>query len=450
MIYGLEKLIDWIALRNLQMRVENWIISDFLVAATLAQLAALAATFGIAYLASRPLQNRLTDLMARFRWRQKTLQMLTTAGRSIVMPVIAFLLLSAAIAVADALGWPHLLLETSVNLIGVWIVIRLTSGLIQHETLARMITIAAFAVAALNLFGLLPLVIQFLDGLGLHFSGTYISALSILKGVLTVTVLVWIATTTSDLLEQRVQRARGLTPSFKVLTGKLLRLSLMTIAIVFALGSVGIDLTAFAVFTGAVGVGVGFGLQKLVSNLVSGVILLLDRSIKPGDVIEVGDTYGWVSALNARYASVTTRDGKEWLIPNEDLITQRVTNWSYSSDQLRLQVPFGIAYASDVRKAIGLAVESAKQVSRVLRDPAPVCRLMGFGDSAVNLELRVWIRDPHNGVVNVKSEILLNIWDHFQEAGVQFPFPQRDLHIRSDSQLSVSVERTRQPTGEAA
>lgn len=450
MMYGLDKLIDWIALRNLQMRMENWVVSDFFVAATLAQLAALAASFGIAYLASRPLQNRLTDLVARFRWRQKTLQMLAAAGRSIVLPVIAFLLLWTAITVADGLGWPHLLLDTSVNLIGVWIVIRLTSGLIQHETLARVITIAAFAIAALNLFGLLPLAIQFLDGLGFHFSGTYISALSILKGALTITVLVWVATTASDLLEQRVQRARGLTPSFKVLTGKLLRLSLMTVAIVFALGSVGIDLTAFAVFTGAVGVGVGFGLQKLVSNLVSGVILLLDRSIKPGDVIEVGDTFGWVSALNARYASVTTRDGKEWLIPNEDLITHQVTNWSYSSDLLRLQIPFGIAYASDVRKAIGLAVESARQASRVLTDPAPVCRLMSFGDNSVNLELRVWIRDPHNGVANVKSEILLNIWDRFHDAGIQFPFPQRDLHIRSDSQLSVAVERPRRPAGEAA
>ncbi len=450
MMYGLDKLIDWIALRNLQMRMENWVVSDFLVAATLAQLAALAASFGIAYLASRPLQNRLTDLVARFRWRQKTLQMLAAAGRSIVLPVIAFLLLWTAITVADGLGWPHLLLDTSVNLIGVWIVIRLTSGLIQHETLARVITIAAFAIAALNLFGLLPLAIQFLDGLGFHFSGTYISALSILKGALTITVLVWVATTASDLLEQRVQRARGLTPSFKVLTGKLLRLSLMTVAIVFALGSVGIDLTAFAVFTGAVGVGVGFGLQKLVSNLVSGVILLLDRSIKPGDVIEVGDTFGWVSALNARYASVTTRDGKEWLIPNEDLITHQVTNWSYSSDLLRLQIPFGIAYASDVRKAIGLAVESARQASRVLTDPAPVCRLMSFGDNSVNLELRVWIRDPHNGVANVKSEILLNIWDRFHDAGIQFPFPQRDLHIRSDSQLSVAVERPRRSAGEAA
>jgi small-conductance mechanosensitive channel len=255
-------------------------------------------------------------------------------------------------------------------------------------------------------------------------------------------VLLWAAMAGSRILEHRMQSVRGLTPSFRVLTGKLIRIALITVAFLIALSSVGIDLTAFAVFTGAVGVGVGFGLQKLVSNLISGVILLLDRSIKPGDVIEVGETFGWVSSLNARYASVTTRDGKEWLIPNEDLITQRVTNLSFSSEQLRLLLPFGVSYDSDVRAAIALAVEAAKEVPRVLAHPAPVCRLMGFGDSSVDLELRIWINDPVNGVVNVRSEILLNMWDKFHANDIRIPFPQRDLHIQSGSQLNVTMSRS--------
>jgi Small-conductance mechanosensitive channel len=440
-VYGIEKLVSWITVRNLQMRVEHWLLTELLVWSTLIQLFVVFACFAIAYLASRPLQERLSAIVTRFRWREKTLHTFAAVARSLALPIIAFLMLWAAIGVATAVGWPHLLLNTSVNLVGAWIVIRLTSGLIQQEAIARVIAIGAFLVAALNLFNLLEPTILFLDGLGFRVGSVYVSTLSLLKGGLTVFALLWLANTGSDLLEQRIQRQRGLTPSFKVLTGKFIRLSLITLAIVFALGSVGIDLTAFAVFTGAVGVGIGFGLQKLVSNLISGVILLLDRSIKPGDVVEVGDSFGWVSALNARYASVTTRDGKEWLIPNEDLITQRVINWSYSSDRLRLPIPFGIAYESDVRRAIALAVDAANQVTRVLSDPPPVCRLMAFGDSSVNLELRVWIRDPTNGIVNVRSEILLNIWDRFHAGGVKFPFPQRDVHIKGDSDVLVRLDR---------
>ena len=283
--------------------------------------------------------------------------------------------------------------------------------------------------------------ILFLDSVGTRFGGVHLTVFEVLKAGFSWPFSFGRRWRGRGSWNTACESVQGLTPSFQVLTGKLIRISLITVAFLIALSSVGIDLTAFAVFTGAVGVGVGFGLQKLVSNLISGVILLLDRSIKPGDVIEVGETFGWVSALNARYASVTTRDGKEWLIPNEDLITQRVTNLSFSSEQLRLLLPFGISYDSDVRAAIALAVEAATEVPRVLSNPAPVCRLMGFGDSSVDMELRIWINDPVNGVVNVRSEILLGMWDKFHENGINIPFPQRDLHIRSGSELSVTMNR---------
>ena len=191
---------------------------------------------------------------------------------------------------------------------------------------------------------------------------------------------------------------------------------LLTLAVVVGLNSVGIDLTAFAVFSGAVGVGLGFGLQKVVSNLISGVILLLDRSIKPGDVIEIGGTYGWITRLNARFVSVATRDGIEHLIPNEDLITQRVINWSYSDEKIRLHVPVGIGYGCDVRQAMALCIEAAKDVQRVLETPAPICLLKGFGESSIGLELRLWIHDPRNGITNVRSDVMLGIWDRFRRA----------------------------------
>ena len=211
-----------------------------------------------------------------------------------------------------------------------------------------------------------------MDAMAVPVGNFRLSVLLVLKGAVTLAAFVWIANAT--VASGRTAGAacsRRSTPAMQVLAAKLVRMTLLTLAVVLALGSIGIDLTAFAVFSGAVGVGVGFGLQKVVSNLVSGVILLLDRSIKPGDVIEIDGTYGSVSALNARYASVLTRDGKEYLIPNEDLITQRVTNWSFSNDLIRLHVKVGISYRSDPHEAIRLALEAARDVPRVLADLRP-------------------------------------------------------------------------------
>ncbi|MCB1940274.1 MAG: mechanosensitive ion channel, partial [Rhodocyclaceae bacterium] len=196
-------------------------------------------------------------------------------------------------------------------------------------------------------------------------------------------VLLWAAVVTARLLDTRVQHMQGLTPSLRVLTGKLLRFSLIALALVIVLSSLGIDLTAFALFTGALGVGLGFGMQKSISNLISGLLLLFDRSIKPGDVIELSDPnnrtvqlFGWVTALNARYVSLTTRDGTEWLVPNDELISQRIVNWSYTHNRLRLLTPIAISFDSDVPLAMKIVVDVASATPRVLTDPAPVCRLM--------------------------------------------------------------------------
>ena len=220
---------------------------------------------------------------------------------------------------------------------------------------------------------------------------------------------------------------------------KVARAVLVMLAFVIALNVAGVDLTAFAIFSGALGVGLGFGLQKVVSNLISGIILLLDRSIKPGDVIALDETYGTINALHARYASVITRDGTEYLIPNEDLITQRVENWTHSNSDVRLKIPIGISYSSDVRRAMELCLEAAAVTKRILERPEPKCLLIGFGDSAVDLELRIWIGDPTNGVRNVRSEVLLGIWDRFHEHGIEFPFPQHDVHVRTMPQSLASV-----------
>ncbi len=230
-----------------------------------------------------------------------------------------------------------------------------------------------------------------------------ISVLTVVQGLIALGVLLWITAIAGQIIEGRIKSSPNLTPSIKVLSTKLLRILLAVVAIVFALQIVGINLTAFAVFGGAIGVGLGFGLQKIFANLVSGFILLLDKSIKPGDVIAIAGYYGRVDSLGARYVSVLTRDGIEHLIPNEELITTRVENWSHSHNLLRIRKTIGIHYKSDVRKAIALCLKRQQRRQGVLKEPAPVCHLQEFADSAVNLEMRFWIDDPMNGRANVVS-----------------------------------------------
>ena len=203
-------------------------------------------------------------------------------------------------------------------------------------------------------------------------------------------------------------------------------------AILITIGSVGIDLTALAVIGGAVGFGIGFGLQKVFSNLISGVILLMDKSIKPGDVITVENTYGWVNKLGARYVSIITRDGIEHLIPNETLITQPVSSWTHSDSNTRLRIPIGVHYSTDLELAIRLGIEAAQSQPRVLADPTPRCLVKGFGESAIDLEIRFWIKDADSGVSNIKSAVILEAWRLFQEHGIKIPYPQRDLNLKRE------------------
>ena len=221
----------------------------------------------------------------------------------------------------------------------------------------------------------------------------------------------------------------SISPSTRVGLAKVTRLVLIVLAVLIALNASGIDLTALAVFGGALGVGLGFGLQRIASNFVSGFILLFDRSIKPGDVISIDESFGWVEALHSRYVVVRDRDGVERLIPNENLITSVVTNWSYTDRNVRMKIPVQISYADDPEQAMALMLEASEQCARVLAEPAPAARLMAFGDNGINLELRVWVTDPEEGLGNVRSEINLSIWRAFKQHGITIPFPQRDVHL---------------------
>jgi small-conductance mechanosensitive channel len=356
---------------------------------------------------------------------------LADAVQVLLTPLLFLVLLWVTTGVMRHLTWPSrsYVLSIVASLMTAWIVIRLGSSFIRNPVISKTLALAAWSLAALNITGLLAPTVEVLDAVALTVGTLRISLLTVVKGMATLGILLWAALALSRVLEQRIRRVPDLTPSVQVLIGKLLKITLLTLAIVIALNSVGIDLTAFALFSGAIGVGIGFGLQKVVSNLISGVILLLDKSIKPGDTIEVGATFGWITSLGARYVSVVTRDGKEYLIPNEDLITQRVVNWSFSNKLVRLEIPFGVSYRSDPHAVRRIAREAAAKPSRVLANPKPLCHLVGFGDSSLDFVLRFWIADPQDGVMNIEGEVLLAVWDAFRENDIHIPFPHRHLII---------------------
>ena len=305
--------------------------------------------------------------------------------------------------------------------------------MLPNREFARFIASAAWGLAALNVLGLLDPILTVLDSAKLPLGEIELSVLSLITGILSFGFLIWGAFALSGLIERQLKGVEAVPPTVRALLTKVAKIVLVSLAFLISLNATGIDLTALAVFGGALGVGIGFGLQKVVGNFISGIILLIDRSIKPGDVIETGGTYGTINRLGARYTSVITRDGTEYLIPNEDMITQPVVNWSHSHSLVRRRIPVQVSYESDIHKAMDLMVAAAAEESRVLADPAPRTLMRGFGENGVDLELRMWINDPQNGVSNIASSVMLRIWDKFRQEDIEFPYPQRVVHVKHDT-----------------
>lgn len=439
-----DQLVIWLE------QAAAWVETNVLLVPILLQIVACLLAVIPALLLRRPLSHQLARLQ---NWRALLhyagFRRLLAVLPDLAFPIILVLLIWFIDAVAIQAGLRHNILRLVASLLNAWIFIRLGTAVVNDPVWARSIAIIAWGLAALNIVGWLDPTIDLLDSLALQIGQFRISVFGILKAMLSLAILLWVASFASRIFEQRIQKVHRLTPSVQVLMSKLLKLVLLSIAVLFALSTIGVDLTALAVFGGAIGVGIGFGLQRIVANLISGVILLLDRSIKPGDVIAIGDTFGWIQSLGARYTAVRTRDGTEFLIPNEDLITNQVENWSHSDVKLRLKVPVGIAYRCDPHFAIKLCNEAAAKCTRVLDNPGPNTLLRGFGDNSVDLEIRFWITDPQNGRGNIISEVLLNVWESFKENEIEIPFPQRDLHLRSsDGDIRIEMSRPDDASGD--
>ena len=403
------------------------------------QVGIILALILVSWLLRRWMGERMTAWMrgqtGRPKWQLRALVIIRNRLGLITFSVLSWVAYGVMLNLFRFPSWSYYL-QLAATIGTAWMLVSFVARLVRNPFLRKIVNWGLWIWVTLFYLGLLDEVESGLDAVALEFGDTRISVLRVLTGIVILGVLFTGARFMASTTASRVSRNEDISPSMRVLVVKVLQIVLYAGAFFIGLKAVGFDLTGLAVLSGAIGVGLGFGLQKVVSNLVSGVIILLDKSIKPGDVISLGDTFGWINALTARYVSITTRDGKEYLIPNEDLITGQVVNWSHSNSFVRLDIYFGTAYGDDPHLVRKIAIEAAANTKRVLSMKAPVCHIVGFGDSSVDYILRFWISDPTEGLTNIRGNVYLALWDAFKEHGISIPFPQREVRMLTREEIA--------------
>ncbi|MGH8176420.1 MAG: mechanosensitive ion channel family protein [Steroidobacter sp.] len=411
---------------------------------SLLQLAAIVIAGGLAYWFGRQVRNTDRGKAAPV---QRGVQARVTEALTIVSPHLAALVLIAAFGGAlHALKADSRIVDLAITLAGLLLLIRLGVYLVRVSLGNRTkgwgaaITFIIWGLLALQVLGWFDPLVQALDSVGVRTSKSRITLWSVLKILFTVGAFILIAVWIARWVERRLMAMQGLALSMRIGIAKFSQTFLIALSILLGLNATGLDLTTLNVLTGAVGVGLGFGLQAIVANFISGFVLLMDRSIKPGDVISFtgvtgtgGPTgtstegFGWVQELRGRYVVVRDRDGVETLVPNQTLIINPVINWSYTDPRVRLKLPVRVSYKDDPELALLVLLQAAEDQKRILRDPPPVSRMMGFNDYGFDLELRFWISDPQEGVNNVRSDVNRAIWRLFKEKGITIPVAQREV-----------------------
>lgn len=398
------------------------------------QVAIAVVLFAVAHVLRMIFGPRIREWMAsRENWPKWQMRILVVVNQRL-RAIFYVILIWAAYLLMFNLTWPSrsYLLGIIATLALSWLLIVFVTRLIKSQFLRKLVRWIAWTYVTLDVFGLVAEATNWLDSAGFNVGEHRLSLLLAVQAFIIIGALIAAARFVTMTTSSSIRSNDDISPSMKVLIIKALQIGFYGAALYLGVNALGIDLTGLAVLSGAIGVGLGFGLQKVVSNLVSGVIILLDKSIKPGDVISLGETFGWINSLGARYVSVVTRDGKEYLIPNEDLITGQVVNWSHSNDFVRLDIYFGTSYGDNPHKVRKLAIAAASGVDRVLTSRPAVCHIVGFGDSSVDYILRLWISDPTGGLTNIRGNVFLALWDTFAENGISIPFPQREVKVLKD------------------
>ena len=403
------------------------------------QFGLMLAGAGIAYAADATIHARVDTTSLATRWPLPMRHFVRVLVSSASTAVFAVLMIIARIVMYHS-TWPSrsYLLVVAAKLAVAWLVIRLVTSVIRNAFIVRVVSFSAWLVAALSIVGQLDAAVEALDSISVVLGGLRLTPLLLIKLGALLVVALWLTNIASNFAESRINRSADLTPSIQVLLVKMIRMGLMAVAIVIALSAVGINLSALAVFSGAVGVGIGIGLQKIVANFISGIILLADKSVKPGDLVTIGDSSGRISAMKTRYISVAAGDGREFLIPNEDLVTQKVVNWTYTDKNTLVKIAFGTNYDADPRLVCKLAIETAAAAPRALKSKPPNCTLVEFAEAGMKFSLTFWIADP-DGMDNVKSDVMLALWDVFKREGIRVPYPVREIRIRGGA---LPVETT--------
>ena len=403
------------------------------------QLGLIMAGAGIAFATGAAIRSRIDVTSVGMGWPAPLRLFMRVLVGSAPTAVFAVLMTLARVAMMHS-TWPSrsYLLSVAANLAFAWLIIRLVTSVIRNTFIVRLVSLSAWLVAALSILGQLDPAIDALDSVSIVLGGLRLTPLLLIKlGVLLIVAL-WLTNIASNFAESRITQSGDLTPSIQVLLVKIIRLALMAFAIAVVLSAVGINLSALAIFSGAAGVGIGFGLQKIVANFISGIILLADKSVKPGDLVTIGDSTGRISAMKTRYISVAAGDGREFLIPNEDLVTQKVINWTYTDKNTLVKVNFGTNYDADPRLVCKLAIDVAAAAKRAIKGKPSNCILTEFAEAGMKFSLTFWIADP-DGMDNVKSEVMLALWEAFKREDIRVPYPVREIRIRGGA---LPVETT--------
>jgi small-conductance mechanosensitive channel len=396
------------------------------------QFGLMLAIAGIAYAADATIRARVDITSLAMRWPLPLRHFARVLVSSASTAIFAVLVIAARVTMYHS-TWPSrsYMLMVAAKLAFAWLLIRLVTSVIRNAFIVRLVSVSAWFIAALSIVGQLDFAVDALDSdqVAVVLAGLRLTPLLLIKAGALLILALWLTNIASNFVESQINRSSDLTPSIQVLLVKMVRMGLMVVAIAIALGAVGINLSALAVFTGAAGVGIGLGLQKIVANFISGLILLVDKSVKPGDLVTIGDSSGRISAMKTRYISVAAGDGREFLIPNEDLVTQKVVNWTYTDKNTLVKVGFGTNYDADPRLVCKLAIEIAAAAPRAIKSKQPNCILTEFTEAGMKFSLTFWIADP-DGMDNVKSDVMLALWDAFKREGIRVPYPVREIRVR--------------------
>ncbi|HLO63971.1 MAG TPA: mechanosensitive ion channel domain-containing protein [Azonexus sp.] len=408
------------------LRLINDLLADVRDPGFIWQVVALVACIGSALLIARWWHSRHQEGAGR----------LSDAGARLVFPLTGMLLTGVALGTLGS--FVHLnLLKLAMPLLGSLALVRGVIFVLRQAfpratwltAWERIIAATVWGWLALYITDLAPYVIDAMESVQFHVGKQQIDLWTVLRGIATIFLTVVFALWIAGVIEARLMRIHTLDANLRIVGVRVAKAALTVVAILTSLGLVGIDMTALSVFTGALGVGLGFGLQKIASNYVSGFIILLDRSIRIGNIVQVGSDSGEVTQITTRYTVLKHPGGSEYIVPNETLIGSTVQNQTYSNTRIRLATSVGVAYDSDLELACRLMVEAAQTHSRAMADPAPKVFLTQFADSAINLELGFWIEDPEEGKGNIVSDVNFAIWRAFKEHGIAIPFPQREVRL---------------------